>query len=384
MAGRAERCGRGGRTTTKAPRHRYRLVSAVVMPCPPDACRAPRLPPAQGPPPGAAGLTGDRAPGRSEGNRNREKEASMTTSVDVELLQARDGVRLAYRRWLPDGDVRATVQVVHGASEHSARYGRLAAALTARGLAVYALDLRGHGRTAESTGVGRSGGTGIDAVLDDVAALHEVIAGAHPDVPRLLFGHSMGSIIALASAERDGGDLTGLVLSGPIGVAPQLTDTVTALEEAVAVGAADHALDALGPFNERFEPARTRYDWLSRDDAEVDAYIADPLSGDDIPLTVAYAAGVFALAVRAATPDAVAALPDGLPTLLLSGELDPVGGKNAVQATALAQLFTERGLPVEQHVYPDARHEVFNETNRDEVVGDLLAWLEARLVSAST
>ena len=85
---------------------------------------------------------------------------------------------------------------------------------------------------------------------------------------------------------------------------------------------------------------------------------------------------MFALAVRAATPDAVAQLSDGLPVLLLSGELDPVGGADAVQVTALAQLFTERGLPVEQHVYPEARHEVFNETNRDEVVGDLLAWLE--------
>ena len=84
-------------------------------------------------------------------------------------------------------------------------------------------------------------------------------------------------------------------------MAPQLADTVTALEEAVAAGAADHALDALGAFNEPFEPARTRYDWLSRDPAEVDAYVADPLSGDEMPLTVAYAAGVFALAVRAAT-----------------------------------------------------------------------------------
>src|SRR4051794_13248053 len=308
-----------------------------------------------------------------------------TSSGELHVLQTVDGSRVRYRRWLPDGDLRGTVQLVHGASEHSGRYDRLAAALTGRGFGVWAMDLRGHGRTAESTGIGRfGGGLGVDTVLDDVQALHLVIDDEHPGVPRFLLGHSMGSIIALASAERDGRDLAGLILSGPIGVAPHLADTVTALEEAVAVGAADHALDALGPFNERFEPARTRYDWLSRDDAEVDAYIADPLSGDDIPLTVAYAAGVFALAVRAATPDAVAALPDGLPTLLLSGELDPVGGKNAVQATALAQLFTERGLPVEQHVYPDARHEVFNETNRDEVVGDLLAWLEARLVSAST
>jgi alpha-beta hydrolase superfamily lysophospholipase len=305
----------------------------------------------------------------------------MTASTgELHQLQGADGSRVRYRRWLPDGDLRATVQLVHGASEHSGRYARLADALTARGIGVWAMDLRGHGRTAESTGIGRFGnGLGVDTVLDDVDGLHLVIADEHPGVPRVLLGHSMGSIIALASAERNGADLTALVLSGPIGVAPQLADSVTALEEAVAAGAADHALDALGPFNEKFEPARTRYDWLSRDPAEVDKYVTDPLSGDEMPLTVAYAAAVFALAVRAATPEAVATLPDGLPVLLLSGQLDPVGGDDAVQVTALAQLFTERGLPVEQHVYPEARHEVFNETNRDEVVGDLLAWLDARL-----
>jgi alpha-beta hydrolase superfamily lysophospholipase len=305
----------------------------------------------------------------------------MTTHAgDLHALQTVDGSRVRYRRWLPDGDVRATVQLVHGASEHSGRYSRLASALTAEGLAVYAMDLRGHGRTAESTGIGRfGGGLGVDTVLADVDALHLVIADQHPGRPRVLLGHSMGSIIALAAAERNGADLTALVLSGPIGVAPQLADTVTVLEEAVAAGAADSALDALGPFNERFEPARTRYDWLSRDAAEVDQYVADPLSGDEMPLTVAYAAGVFGLAVRAATPEAVAALPDGLPVLLLSGEHDPVGGTDAVQVTALAQLFTERGLPVEQHVYEEARHEVFNETNRDEVTADLIGWLDRRL-----
>lgn len=306
------------------------------------------------------------------------------TAISGELhqLQTVDGSRVQYRRWLPSGDVRGTVQLVHGASEHSGRYDRLATGLALHGFGVWAMDLRGHGRTAESTGIGRFGnGLGVDTVLEDVDALHLVIDDQHPGLPRVLLGHSMGSIIALAAAERNGADLAGLVLSGPIGVAPQLADSVTALEEAVAAGAADHALDALGPFNEKFEPARTRYDWLSRDPAEVDKYITDPLSGDEMPLTVAYAAGVFALAVRAATPEAVATLPDGLPVLLLSGQHDPVGGEDAVQVTALAQLFTERGLPVEQHVYPEARHEVFNETNRDEVVSDLLAWLDARLAT---
>ena len=234
---------------------------------------------------------------------------STAGSGEWRALQAADGMRVRYRRWLPEGELRGSVQIVHGASEHSTRYGKLAAALISRGLAVYAMDLRGHGRTAEGTGVGRFGGAGVTTLLDDVQALHLVMDSTLGGVPRILLGHSMGSVIALASAERDGADLAGLALSGPIGSAPHLAEIVTALEEAVAAGAGDHALDALGAFNQAFEPARTKFDWLSRDPAEVDAYLADPLCGDQMPLTAAYAAGVFGLAVRAASPEALAQLP---------------------------------------------------------------------------
>ncbi|WP_052091498.1 alpha/beta fold hydrolase [Modestobacter caceresii] len=302
-----------------------------------------------------------------------------TTSGDLPVLPRPDGVDVPYRCWLPAGEVRGTLQLVHGASEHSGRYERLAGALTERGLAVYAMDLRGHGRTAEVTGPGRFGVPGADGVLDDVEALHRLAAEEHPGPPRVLLGHSMGSVIALASAERDGAGLSGLVLSGPIGVSPELAETVSALDGAVAAGLGDQPLDALGAFNEPFEPARTPYDWLSRDPAEVDAYLADPLAGDQVPLTHGYAAGVFGMSVRAASPQGVAALPAALPVLLLSGQHDPVGGRDAEQVTALAGLLRERGLPVDQRVYPEARHEVFNETNRDEVVADLLGWLDDRL-----
>ncbi len=294
--------------------------------------------------------------------------------------EAADGVRLAERRWTPDGEVRATLQLVHGLSEHAGRYERLAAALTARGFAVAALDQRGHGLTAESTGPGGFGpGATSDAVLDDVRRLGERLAAEHPGLPRFLLGHSLGSAVALASAEEDGEELDGLVLSGPIGVAPHLAAAVPQLEAAVAGGLGDRPMDALGAFNALFEPARTPYDWLSRDEAEVDAYLADPLCGDDVPPTHAYGAAMFALVTRAASPEGVAGLTAGLPVLLLSGQRDPVGGEDAAQVTALAGLLRVRGLPVEQRVYPDARHEVFNETNRDEVTADLLAWLEARL-----
>jgi alpha-beta hydrolase superfamily lysophospholipase len=303
-----------------------------------------------------------------------------TTSDEVHELQAADGTELAYRRWLPDGEVRATLQVVHGLSEHGGRYARLAAALTTRGIAVAALDQRGHGRTAAATGKGRFGdGAGSADVLDDVRLLGERLAGDHPGVPQFLLGHSLGSAVALASAERDGAALAGLVLSGPLGVAPQLAEAVAQLQAAVEAGMADQPLDALGGFNTAFEPARTPYDWLSRDEAEVDAYLADPLCGDDVPPTHGYSAGMYELVVRGATPEAVAQLPDGLPVLLLAGRRDPVGGTDAAQVTALAGLLRDRGLPVEERLYPDARHEVFNETNRDEVTADLLAWIEQRL-----
>ena len=186
----------------------------------------------------------------------------------VTRTEAADGARLAERRWTPDGPVRGTVQLVHGLSEHAGRYERLARALTARGLAVAALDQRGHGLTARSTGPGRFGdGAGSDAVLDDVRDLGERLAAEHPGVPYVLLGHSLGSAVALASAERDGAGLAGLVLSGPIGVAPHLAEAVPPLQAAVAAGMGEQPMDALGAFNAPFEPARTPFDWLSRDAA---------------------------------------------------------------------------------------------------------------------
>ncbi len=304
----------------------------------------------------------------------------MTVSAEPTFTDAAGGSRLAERRWTPDGPVRAVLQVVHGLSEHAGRYGRLAAALTARGIVVGALDQRGHGRTAESTGPGSFGpGATSDAVLDDVRDLGERLSADHPGVPRFLLGHSLGSAVGLGSAERDGAGLAGLVLSGPIGVAPHMAEAVPQLEAAVAGGMGDQPMDALGAFNAPFEPARTPFDWLTRDPAEVDAYVADPLCGDDFPPTYGYGAGMFALVARVASPEAVATLPGGLPVLLLAGRRDPVGGEDAAQVTALGDLLRERGLPVEQRLYPDARHEVFNETNRDEVTADLLSWLESRL-----
>jgi alpha-beta hydrolase superfamily lysophospholipase len=281
-----------------------------------------------------------------------------------------DGIEVAYRRW-PAEHARGAVVVVHGASEHSGRYARFADALTAAGWTVLAPDNRGHGATARSTGPGRPGPRGFVAVLDDV---HEVVLRAYQDFhdgPVVLFGHSLGSIIALRYAQARA-PLAGLVLSGPIGAMPGAADAAAQLAGAVEAGLGDRPMDALGPFNDAFEPARTPFDWLSRDTAEVDKYLADPLCGDDLPLTHEYMAGAFAM-VR----DELAQLdllPRDLPVLLTAGERDPVGGFTEY-VRRLAGSMRGRGMTVAERYYPDARHEILNETNRDEVTADIIKWL---------
>jgi len=285
-----------------------------------------------------------------------------------------DGVEVFYRRWLPEGEPSKVVLVAHGMSEHSARYRRLAEHLTGPGFAVYALDHRGHGRTANSTGTGKAGATGMAGIIGDLDQLADLAAKAHPSAPLVLFGHSMGSMISNAYIETHGDRLTGVVLSGSPGVDDSLAEMAAGLKEAVDGGMGDEPIPALAGFNEAFEPARTPYDWLSRDEAEVDAYIADPMCGDEVPMTFGFLAGLLSMAADATSPAGIGKIPSKLPVLLLTGEADPVSNA-AATVRVFEQRLREAGLQVEAKYYPDARHEILNETNRSEVYADLLAWL---------
>ena len=215
----------------------------------------------------------------------------------------------------------------------------------------------------------------MTALLDDLGRLEQIARSEHAGVPIVLFGHSMGAMLALAYAERPGHSLDGLGLSGSPGVAEALRDLAEALGGAADGGLADEPVAALSGLNASFEPARTPYDWLSRDEAEVDAYVADPLCGDDMPMTYRFVADLLSLAAAEAAPEAIASIPAGLPVLLLTGERDPVSS-DAAGVRLLEARLRERGLPVTAHYYPDARHEVLNETNRDDVTADLMTWLD--------
>jgi alpha-beta hydrolase superfamily lysophospholipase len=280
------------------------------------------------------------------------------------------GIAIFARWWMID-DPRALVLISHGASEHSARYDRFARALNNAGFAAVALDHRGHGRTGSATGVGVMGAGGGNAVIDD---LHELLtaarAGVGAGVPILLFGHSMGSMIALAYLTRHADDLAGSVLCGPPVNVDDVASLATLLQGVADGGMRDEPMADLFDTNAPFEPARTTSDWLSRDPVEVDRFVADPMCGEGNPLTYGYIMDLF---------DAVAPARDELgaiscPVLVIAGDHDSAAGMGT-HATTLAKSLSAAGVEVDLTIYEGARHELLNETNRDEVTADVIDWL---------
>ena len=284
-----------------------------------------------------------------------------------------DGVEVFYRSWPRDG-AKGVVVIAHGASEHSGRYDRFARALNDAGYAAYGIDHRGHGRTSASTGVGLAGPGGGARMIDDLHELVDRAARENGDLPVILFGHSMGSMIAQAYVQTHGHGLAGYVLSGCPGPNPDVEAMKAGLQAAVDAGQGDQPLGGmLSAFNEAFEQ-RTGFEWLSRDAAEVDKYCADPYCGDNHPLTAGFFNDLIGLAAPAMEPDGIARIPQ-LPVLMITGEMDPAAGMGA-SARELEKRLRDAGLDVTAHYYADARHELLNETNRDAVTADVIAWLD--------
>jgi alpha-beta hydrolase superfamily lysophospholipase len=277
---------------------------------------------------------------------------------------AADGARIIAYRALPEGRAKAIVQIAHGMAEHAGRYQRLAEALTAAGYAVYSNDHRGHGASAAVHGLGEFGPGGFQSLVDDLAAVSRVARTETPNTPLVLIGHSMGSFAAQLYLLEHHARLAGLVLSG--------TAAVDVLAEAMAAARQEPGFPAM---NAAFAPARTDFDWLSRDEAEVDAYVADPLCGFTLAETAT--ASVMRTASAARHDPRLASVSHDLPVLVISGENDPVTGPAQAFVGPLIESWRAAGLRrIDHRIYPGGRHEMFNETNRDEVTADLIAWLD--------
>jgi len=293
-------------------------------------------------------------------------------------LRTDDGKSLSARRWLPEDRPRAAVQIAHGLAEHSARYARLAAALNAAGYAVYANDHRGHGPKAAAADLGHfadDGGWG--KVVGDLWTINRLIAKEQPGVTIIFLGHSLGSFLAQDFVSRHSDALAGAVLSGSSGKPPAIAAVgrVVARVERLRLGKRGNSklIDSMwfGAFNKPFEPARTPFDWLSRDLKEVDLYVADPYCG--FPTSTQLAVDVLDALPGLLAPERLARIRNDLPIYVFSGERDPVGANlKGLIADLKAAGFTR----LTTRIYPDARHETLNETNRDEVTRDLIAWLD--------
>ncbi len=309
--------------------------------------------------------------------------------ADTFWFDADDGARLFVHRFLPDEGraPKAVVHVAHGMAEHGARYARLAEALTSAGYAVYADDHRGHGKTAASADdLGLfAERDGFARALTDQVALVRHEKKEHPGLPVVFFGHSMGSFLAQAFALEHGAEISGLVLSGSSGKPSLLANAgrLVARAERLRLGARGRSSllhnMSFGAFNKAFEPARTPFDWLSRDAAEVDKYAADPLCG--FVVTTSLWVDVLDAIAENADPERQARLPKDLPVYVFAGSEDPVTERTK-SLDHLLGAYRAAGLKnVSHRYYQGARHETLNETNRDEVTKDLVSWLDKNVRS---
>lgn len=295
-----------------------------------------------------------------------------------------DGVhQICASLWLPDeGAPKAVVQIVHGVAEYVNRYDCLARFLADHGYAVCGDDHLGHGRTAmaDSKFGWFARYDGWTLVVADERTLRQQMGEQFPGVPYFLLGHSMGSFMTRTYLCRYPGEVSGAILSGT-GQEPALTVAAGKLLAGL-IGlfkGSDHSSTfvnnlALGAYNRQFAPNRTTADWISRDEAEVDKYIADPLC-QFIP-TVGMYRDMFSGLQYISGERALSRIDPDTPVYLYSGDRDPVGSNGAGAKKVWNYFKTHGTKDLSLKLYEGGRHEMHNELNKDEVFSDVLDWLE--------
>lgn len=298
----------------------------------------------------------------------------------VRTHQSPTGAKLGWRHVSASAEPRGVLVVSHGLAEHSGRYRRFAEAMAAQGFHVYAHDHRGHGatRAPDAPSAMFAPRDGARKVLADLRAVRDLAAADHPGLPVILFGHSMGGLIALNAAEADPGLCDALAVwnanfrPGLAGRAGQLLLAIERMLKGSDVPSLLLTKLTFGAWSRSVSDPKTAFDWLSRDEREVAKYVCDPLCGFDA--TVSLWIDVFAFAFAGARRDRLALLPADLPVHLVGGSADP-STVNGAAVRWLAGRMKARGMTdVTVTIYEGMRHETLNEIGREQATEDFAAW----------
>ena len=302
------------------------------------------------------------------------------------FLSADRCTEIHYHAWLPEGTPRAVLVLFHGMLEHSARYAEFAAALNTQGFAVYAQDHLGHGRSVHPENLhghfADCGGNGF--VIRDCLQMLTLAHAAHPKAPLFLMGHSMCSFLTRQLLHQFPlPALSGVILMGSGHPARAAVRLAPAVAGAVARHKGTrHKSDILyklilGSNNRRCHPHRSNFDWLSRLPENADAFAADPLIADNFTAQAYH--DMLGGMLTNYDPRRLAALDTSIPILILSGDADPIGeyGKGVRRLLSDYQALGYNDATM--ILYEGARHELLNETNRDQVTADILNWMEQRM-----
>ena len=284
----------------------------------------------------------------------------------------------------PAGEIKGVFQLTHGMAEHIERYEAFAEYLCSRGYAVYMHDHPGHGRSAENDdALGFFGETdGYKTLVEDVKLLTDIIKAENPGKKIFLFGHSMGSFVARSYCEKYGNEIDGAVFCGTAGANPgaavgkKIAEAVCKRNGSYFRSEFINSL-AFSSYNKRIKPARTPFDWLTRDESVVDAYVADPKCG--FLFTAAGYRDLFTLLTSISKRTWYAGVPYPLPILLIAGQEDPVGayGKGPKEVTRLLRDTDHKNVTLK--LYPECRHELLNELCREDVYKDTADWADNNL-----
>lgn len=305
----------------------------------------------------------------------------------TDILRSTDGEPICYYKWQANPSVpfKGLVQIAHGLGEHAGRYDNMAHLLQEEGYSVYANDHRAHGKTAEMKRLFGyyDGNEYFDDCVEDMYALSNLMKAENPKSKFILFGHSMGSLLSRKYVTKYGNELDALILSGTasfikgLGNIGLVTATTVTAFRGRARGNAFLKSFFFGEFNKKFKPNRTKLDWISSDEKQVDLFDKDPYRIEDFSL------GVFLDIIKNSKKlnksEAFKATPKDLPILIFSGDKDPVGemGKGVKR---VVKQYKRRGIEnLTFNLYENGRHEMLNETNAEEVKLEILDWLKANI-----